>query len=377
MIESEEMVMHKQTLYKIGRLLMIVSLILLCIIFIRYTFHILYPIVIAFLFALLLDTPVTFLHNRYNIPRVASTIILLFLLCVFVIWAIFFVFSELMQGTAYLAEKIPSHIHYFTQYIEHFIQSYMLPFYHKTMALFSTLSPAHQETIEQNIHGFMHQSTEVVLSFIQFVFKNIPAFLSIFPQSLVMIVFIIIATFLLSIDFKTYTNQLQKIIPTHVRSHGLQVLRHIKKTLYGYTKAQVTLVLITCFLLYIGLFMIGVNHALTIVIFAAFVDFLPYIGTGIIFIPWIIYVFITEQFELTIQLSIMYGSVVFIRQIIEPKLISAHLNLRPITALLALFIGFKLWGIIGMLLAPLSLIILTGIYQAGTFHLIWRYIMNE
>lgn len=369
--------MHKQTLHRIGRLFMIVSFIFLCIIFIRYTFHILYPIGTAFLFALLLDTPITFLHERFNIPRVASTIFLLLLLSVFVIGAIFFIFTELMQGTAYLAEKVPSHIHYFTQYIEHMIQSYILPFYQKTMELFSTLPPVHQETIEQNIHDLIHQSTEVVLSFIQFVFKHTPAFLSVFPQSLVMIIFIIIATFLLSIDFKTYTHQLQRFIPTHVRSHGVQVVRHIKKTLYGYTKAQVKLVLISCFLLYIGLLMIGVNHALTIVIFAAFADLLPYIGTGIIFIPWIMYVFITEQYELTIQLSIMYGSIVLIRQVIEPKLISAHLHLRPITALLALFIGFKLWGMIGMLLAPLSFIILTGIYQAGTFHLIWRYIMNE
>lgn len=369
--------MRKQTLDKIGRACIVISILFLCVVVVRYTFHMLYPIVIAFLLAALLHSPITYLHTRYKIPRIASTLVILLMICALIVWAIVFVFAELVQGTSYLAEKIPTHMHFFTEYIEHFIQSFILPMYEKLMAFFSTLHPSHQETIEQNIYGFINQATEVVASFIQYILRNTPAFLSLLPHSIAMLGFISIATFLLVIDFQTYINQIKSIFPNNVRNHGFHVLTHIKKTLFGYIKAQLKIVLLTCVLLYIGLEIIHVKHAFTIVAFTALADLLPYVGTGIIFLPWIIYVFIVGHYELTIQLSIIYALVVVIRQIIEPKMISAHLNLRPITTLLALFIGFQLWGIIGMLLAPMTLIILTGIYQAGTFHLIWKYIMHN
>src|SRR5699024_11493170 len=65
----------------------------------------------------------------------------------------------------------------------------------------------------------------------------------------------------------------------------------LKKALSGFFKAQLILITITAGSIYIGLLIVGIDHALTIALLAAGVDLLPYIGTGIIFIPWIIYLF--------------------------------------------------------------------------------------
>ena len=84
----------------------------------------------------------------------------------------------------------------------------------------------------------------------------------------------------------------------------------------------------------------------TLIIF--FVDFIPYIGVGTVFIPWILYQFFTEQFMLTIQLSILYIIVIIARQILEPKILASSIGIHPLIALIILFIGIQSFGILGV-----------------------------
>lgn len=369
--------MHVQTLKRIGRAFIIISIGFMSILLFSYLFKLIYPMLIACLFAFLLHPLITFLHERLRIPRIASTCIVVGVLCVSIFWLVFFVITEIIQGTTYLAENLPTHILFFTQYVDQFFQHQIVPLYEKFTALFSRLPMIHQQTIEENIHAFLDHTTHTIISFIQHVFQGIPAVLSVFPQSVAMIGFICIATFLLAIDFDTYIGRVKQLFSERFQTYSYHVFSHVKTAFFGYVKAQMKLVLLTCFLLYIGLVIIDIKHAFTIVVFAMIADFLPYVGTGILFVPWILYLFIIGQYELTIKLSILYAIVVIVRQIMEPKFVSAHLNLRPLTALFALFIGFQIWGVIGMLLAPMVLIFLVGVYQAGTFHLIWKYIMDD
>ncbi len=369
--------MHVQTLKQMGRALMILSIGFISMFLFIYLFQIIYPMLIACLLAALLHPVITLLHERLRIPRIASTCIIVGVVCVSIFWLVFFVITEVIQGTTYLAEKLPTHIVSFTQYIEYFFQHHIVPRYEKIATFFSRLPTVHQQTIEENIHLFLDQMAHTIVTFTQRVLQHIPAVLSVLPQSVAMIGFICIATFLLAIDFDSYVSRVQKLFSSRLQAYIYHVYSHVKTAFWGYAKAQMKLVFLTCILLYIGLVIIDIQHAFTIVIFAMIADFLPYVGTGILFVPWILYLFISGQYSLTISLSILYGVVVIIRQIMEPKFVSAHLNLRPLTALFALFIGFQVWGVMGMLLAPMVLIFLVGVYQAGTFHLIWKYIMNE
>lgn len=368
--------MQTRTLQQVGRALIVIGLVVMSSFIFIQTFHLFYPIIFAGVIATMLHPPITQLHRRFNIPRIASALFLFVIMGSFVIFFLFFIFTEMIHGTAYLAEKIPANIHYYIQYIEYLLQHFIVPIYEKGVDMFATLYPSHQQTIEDNLHMFLNQATESIVSFIQHILKKTPGILSFFPQSIAMLIFISIATILLTIDFEIYVNHAKKLIPKKAFGHILHMLHHIKKALVGYLQAQVKLVFLSCVLIYIGFLMIGVEHALTIVVFAAIADFLPYIGIGIIFLPWIVYLFITGAYAFTIQLSILYAVIVLVRQVSEPKLVSAHLNLRPLTALIALFLGFQLWGVIGMLLAPFLLIICVGIYQAGTFHIIWKYITD-
>src|SRR5699024_12124721 len=81
---------------------------------------------------------------------------------------------------------------------------------------------------------------------------------------------------------------------------------------------------------------------------------LPIFGAILIFLPWIIYNFTTGDFTLGIGLSILYGLIVAQRQFIKPKILSSSIGISPLATLFTMFVGFKLIGVIGIVIGPLT-----------------------
>lgn len=72
----------------------------------------------------------------------------------------------------------------------------------------------------------------------------------------------------------------------------------------GFIKAQAVLILFTMIIVFIGLFLLGIEHAATIAFFIGLVDLLPYLGAGSVFVPWIMYLAIAGQLPQTIGLGV-------------------------------------------------------------------------
>src|SRR5699024_8701623 len=103
-------------------------------------------------------------------------------------------------------------------------------------------------------------------------------------------------------------------------------------------------------------------------------EVLPYLGTGTVFIPWIIYQFIVGNYGMVIGLSILYGIVIVQRQLMEPKILSSSIGMDPLATLISLFVGFKLIGFLGLIVGPVVLVLITTLYRAHVFKEIWHYI---
>ena len=142
-------------------------------------------------------------------------------------------------------------------------------------------------------------------------------------------------------------------------------------------KAYLLIILITFAELSLGLSvlrLIGVFESSYIVIIAAItavLDILPILGTGTVLIPWSLYSFISGNIGLGIGLAIIYATVFVIRQVIEPKLVAGQLGLSPIVTIAALYFGLKLFGVIGMFVTPVFIIMLKLLNDEGIIHL-WK-----
>ena len=100
----------------------------------------------------------------------------------------------------------------------------------------------------------------------------------------------------------------------------------------------------------------------------------PVIGTGGIMIPWVLIKLLQGNFSLAIGLGILYAIVTVVRNLIEPKIVGDQLGLNPVVSLISIYLGYKLFSVIGMILFPILAQILLTLHRNGTIRLYreWR-----
>lgn len=144
-------------------------------------------------------------------------------------------------------------------------------------------------------------------------------------------------------------------------------LREITKSLGGYLKAEAILILVSFVISVIGLYtfkLIGMNvkYPLLIALGIGFVDALPILGSGSVMVPWAIISALNGDLKLGIAIIILWIIMSLVRQFLEPKIVSGKIGIHPIFTLIAMYTGFKVIGVMGMLVGPIVLIILKSIF---------------
>lgn len=97
-------------------------------------------------------------------------------------------------------------------------------------------------------------------------------------------------------------------------------------------------------------------------LFIGFVDALPILGSGSVMIPWAIICAINGDINLGISIIVLLIIMSIVRQVLEPKLVSKNIGVHPIFTLIAMYTGFKVIGIFGLLIGPIVLIIFKNIF---------------
>ena len=119
-----------------------------------------------------------------------------------------------------------------------------------------------------------------------------------------------------------------------------------------YARAYLLLMLLTFAEMFIGFCAIGVKYAFLLAWVVAIVDFLPVLGAGTVLVPWAVISLINGDVRIGAGLLIIFGISLIVRQIAEPRIVGASLGLHPFVSLASVYIGFVLFGFVGMLLAP-------------------------
>lgn len=126
-----------------------------------------------------------------------------------------------------------------------------------------------------------------------------------------------------------------------------------RSSLLGWLKAQIKLSAITFLILMAGFLLLRIRPASLWAFGVALVDAFPVLGTGTVLIPWSILVFLQGNPVLAVGLIGLYLTVMVIRSVLEPKLLGRQLGLDPLLTLVALYAGYRIWGLLGMILAPI------------------------
>ena len=177
------------------------------------------------------------------------------------------------------------------------------------------------------------------------------------PEAFIFITVMLLACYYLCADDgrigKALGQTVTRLTPVGLRDYLPPLGRRLRRIGRQYLRACLLLGLLTFLQMFIGLAILGIPYAFLFALLIAVVDFLPLLGTGIILIPWAVLSLLLGEVKLGIGLLILYAVSSVIRQILEPKLIGEGLGLHPLLSLTAMYAGLRLFGVWGMILAPL------------------------
>lgn len=368
--------MHPEIVQRIIRFSCIIIIAIALILTGYYVSGILYPFIAGAVIALIINPLVGFLAHRFKMNRALAVIISILALIGFLVLILTLLIQEMMTGFAYIAHEIPVYIHELVYYFENYFKTSILPLYHDLLSIYSKLGTDQQETVMDNIEKIGTGITTNVTGITQAIINGVSLMIVSLPTFLTVFIFSLLAAFFISKDWYRLTGFLTRIFPEKLTHTIKTVYLELRKALFGFLKAQLTLISITAFIVLVGLLILRIDYAVTISVLIGAIDLLPYLGTGAVFLPWIAYCFLTGNYTLTIGLSILYGVVVIQRQIMEPKLLSSTIGLDPLATLVALFAGFQLFGFVGLIIGPVILVIIRALYEARFFHEIYHFIMR-
>jgi sporulation integral membrane protein YtvI len=337
-----------------------------------------YPFLIGWIIALLVEPSVKWLERRARLPRWAAVTLILFLLLTLFFSLLIFIVAEIVVELTRLADFLPVLINKVGQHIFDAFTRKDTDFRRiiDTIQSYLAKNPQHQQrisaSIQENIGIIANKGTELITSILAW----IGDFLGNLPFMLTVLVFITLATFFISLDWPRLSHTVIGLIPSRVQKTIGLVMDDLKRALFGFIRAQLTLISITAIIMFVGLLILNVPYAFTIAFFVGLLDLMPYLGVGTILIPWIAYLFLTDNMELGAGLTVVYAVIIVVRQLLEPKLVASNVGLDPLLTLIALFVGLNLYGFLGLVAGPVTVVILLALHRANVFRDIWHFIIG-
>jgi sporulation integral membrane protein YtvI len=343
---------------RVGKKLMKAIYILLGVVvvyfFFKYIFELVLPFIIAWILASLLNPVVTFLAKHFKIPRGIGTLVSMVTVLSAVFGMIAFLVKQLWDQIVGFTIAFPNYkleMMLVLDDIQVQFQGIMdkLPLPEAFQSLDDVIN-----TVLNNIGGFL---TGLVEGTYNVVIKV--------PNGLFFVIVVLIAVFFMTKDYKMIGQFVKAQVPEKVVSKSILMKDGLKEALGGYVKTQLILMCFTFTICLVGLFVLQRPYALLIAIGIAFFDALPMFGSGAVLIPWAIFQLISGNIVVAVGLLAIYGLIVVVRQVLEPKVLSSQIGVYALVTLMSMYIGFKLIGVIGLILGPVTMVMLKTLQAIG------------
>jgi len=182
------------------------------------------------------------------------------------------------------------------------------------------------------------------------------------PTVVLIIITLFMSTYFIAKDFDKIENAFLNIFTDDTKIKVRRVKNEIMSSIKGYIKAYTILMSITFLVIWISFSIFKIPYGLPLAIIGALLDLIPFLGIIVIFVPVIIYYFVIENYFISIGISIVFIALSILRQILEPKLVSVNVGISPLLTIIAIFIGIKVAGILGIIFC-LGLLVMHDILE--------------
>lgn len=336
----------------------------LCILYLlfRYLIYAIMPFLLGFLIAFSLRPAIRHSISFFHLPQKLVSFFYLFLFYGTIGTALTIL---LIQGFHFLRDFLIGFPELYQLQIEPALYSFLW----QIQQFLSSMDPHIAQNIANMIISMSDTLQTWTVSMSSSIITIITNIASSLPNILISFFITILSSIFFTMDFPNISRFFMRQFSSDKRS-TIYILRHvITETIISYLSAYGKLMGITFVELTIGLTYLQVDGAMIIAFIISFFDIFPILGTGTILFPWIAISFFNHHQKLAVGLLILHLIINLIRQIIEPKIVGKQMGLHPLIMLACMFFGVKLFGILGIFLAPILLQIFQRLHREGVLHL--------
>lgn len=309
------------------------------------------PFIAAWFIALLLQPIVKRAAKKTGWSGKAAGILVFFLIITLFGAIIFLIFKRLYNEVRSLSIYIGENYEDIASKVASFVKGITERFHGSDSSESTYIYDMLTRTVRSSLSGLTVKMTDAV-----------GAFLGALPYFFFSLVIFVMACFYFCADFDKINKALISLLPKRFAPRRKEFQERVLSGALKYIKAYVILFLITFVALMIGFIIIGEKYATLLAAVVALLDILPVIGVGTVLIPWVIVLFALGQVKKAIILLVVCIIVMIGRQILEPHIVGSQLGVHPLLTLVAVFAGYKLFGLLGFVVGPIALVVIKNLY---------------
>lgn len=179
-------------------------------------------------------------------------------------------------------------------------------------------------------------------------------------QAALFVMMVFVAVILLMCDYDEIKERLE---PYRIYQHFHRITERMWQHGGMYLKAQTMIIGIICVICTIGLWIAGNPYFLLLGIVIGLTDALPFIGTGTALVPIAVVFMFQKRFKLAAWYFGLFALTYVVREFLEPRLIGEKLGIYPFVMVVAVYAGLYLYGAAGVILGPITLLIVKEIWN--------------
>lgn len=310
-----------------------------------------WPFLIGILIAVAVERLVNYFIVKFKWPRKLIGTILVILVYILIAAIVTLMVSSLVKEAIDLSGNLPK------MYEELKIEYNAI---YKSISEFIDKTP---DTVSNSLYNLGLQLLSKVTEIATKLVNSVIDFIIFVPNIMIYVIITFLATLFLVTDRRTIARYLTDLLPNEIVKKISNVIIKSFQSLGSYLKAMCIMICITFVELLIAFIVLKQPYPLTLALVVAIVDALPILGTGTVLIPWAIFSAVTGNIGFGIALLVVYLIVTVVRQLIEPKVVSHNIGVHPFITLLAMYIGFKIFGLFGLIVGPVVMVIFKNVFE--------------
>ncbi len=352
--------LHRRILVNLGVAL---AGILLLIFVVPPLVRFLMPLIVAWIVAMIANPIIHFLEKRIKIMRKHGSALVIILVLAALIAAFYGLAVLVASQFSSWVTELPDVYDSVTQNLQHLFQSLhqkynMIPA--DVKLAFDQRENVLDDYIQKAIDGLLKMVNSGSLSKVSSLASSLMDFL-------VYAILTILASYFMTVEKDHFTKLLQEKTPAGVQRIWDKIRKIFIRAIGGYFKAHFQIMIVIFFITVIPFAFMGISYSGLLAVVIAIVDFLPFFGAGTVLVPWAVYRLVTGSYTYAVILFVIYVVVLVVRQLLEPKLIGDNIGMSPFETLVFMLIGYRLAGVLGLIIGIPVGMILIECYREGMF----------